>query len=164
MSAEAFNPEYVQSVLDSFGLGIMIRTFENSTATSQMAADEIGCELGQIAKSICFVVEGQPILIIASGDQRVDDRKVAGLMGVGRKQVKFASAEQCLGYLGYAPGGVPPVGHRTTPRAVFLDDSLKRYEKIYPAGGSSNTIFEVTLGQMEQISGGTFADVRRESS
>ncbi|MBL8121004.1 MAG: YbaK/EbsC family protein, partial [Anaerolineae bacterium] len=71
MSAEAFNPEYVQSVLDSFGLGIMIRTFENSTATSQMAADEIGCELGQIAKSICFVVEGQPILIIASGDQRV---------------------------------------------------------------------------------------------
>ena len=67
--------DHVQKVLDTFNLGIQIRFFENSTATSQLAADEIGCELGQIAKSICFIVEDKPVVVIASGDQRVDDRE-----------------------------------------------------------------------------------------
>lgn len=156
-------PQDVQKALDGFNLGIQIRFFENSTATSQLAADEIGCELGQIAKSICFIVEDKPVVIIASGDQRVDDRKAAALLGVSRKQVKFATPEQCIDLIGYAPGGVPPLGHRTPPRAVYLDDSLKRYQQIYPAGGASNAIFGVTLDQLVIITGGTFVDIRRES-
>src|SRR3982751_6173833 len=149
----------VQKALDAFNLGIQIRFFENSTATSQLAADEIGCQLGQIAKSICFTVEEKPVVVIASGDQRVDDRKIAALLGVSRKQIKFATPEQCIDLLGYAPGGVPPLGHRTQPRAVYLDDSLKRYEQIYPAGGASNAIFGVTLDQLATITGGTFVDI-----
>ena len=160
---EPLTPDYVQTVLDTFNLGVRIRFFENSTATSQLAADEIGCALGQIAKSICFMVEDQPVVVIASGDQRVDDRKLAALFNVGRKQVKFATPDQCLEYFGYAPGGVPPLAHRTKPRAVFLDESLKRYSQIYPAGGSSNAIFGVTLEQLVQISGGVFADVKRDA-
>jgi prolyl-tRNA editing enzyme YbaK/EbsC (Cys-tRNA(Pro) deacylase) len=159
---QPLTPDHVQALLDTFNLGIRIRLFENSTATSQLAADEIGCALGQIAKSICFMVEDQPVVVIASGDQRVDDRKLAAHFNVGRKQVKFATAEQCLEYIGYAPGGVPPLGHRTKLRAVFLDESLKRYDQIYPAGGSSNAIFGVTLEQLVQISGGVFADVKRD--
>src|SRR5215216_3001729 len=93
---EPLTPKDVQFVLDKFALDIHIRYFENSTATSQLAADEIGCELGQIAKSICFIVDDKPVVVIASGDQRVDDRKIAALLGVSRKQVKFASAEQCV--------------------------------------------------------------------
>lgn len=161
---EPLTPEYVQSALDQFGLGIRIRYFENSTATSQLAADEIGCELGQIAKSICFTVDEKPIVVIASGDQRVDDRKVAALLGVTRKQVKFATPEQCINLIGYAPGGVPPLAHRTPPRAVYLDDSLKRYQQIYPAGGASNAIFGIALDQLENVTGGTFADVKRDAS
>ena len=160
---DSLTPEHVQKALDLFNLGIQIRFFENSTATSQLAADEIGCELGQIAKSICFIVEDKPVVVIASGDQRVDDRKVAALLGVSRKQVKFATPEQCINLIGYAPGGVPPLAHRTQPRAVYLDDSLKRYGQIYPAGGASNAIFGVTLEQLATITGGTFVDVRRES-
>jgi len=160
---ESLTPEYVQSALDQFGLGIRIRYFENSTATSQLAADEIGCELGQIAKSICFTVDEKPIVVIASGDQRVDDRKVAALLGVTRKQVKFATPEQCINLIGYAPGGVPPLAHRTPPRAIYLDDSLKRYQQIYPAGGASNAIFGVTLDQLETITGGRFADIKRDA-
>jgi prolyl-tRNA editing enzyme YbaK/EbsC (Cys-tRNA(Pro) deacylase) len=160
---DSLTPDYVQKILDGFNLGIKIRFFENSTATSQLAADEIGCQLGQIAKSICFVVEDKPVVVIASGDQRVDDRKIAALLGVSRKQVKFATPEQCIDLLGYAPGGVPPLAHRTQPRAVFLDDSLKRFTQIYPAGGASNAIFGVTLEQFVTITGGTFVDIRREA-
>ena len=161
---EPLTPEHVQTALDQFNLDIHIRYFENSTATSQLAADEIGCELGQIAKSICFVVDDKPVAVIASGDQRMDDRKIAALLGVSRKQVKFATPEQCIDLIGYAPGGVPPLGHRTQPLAVYLDDSLKRYQQVYPAGGASNAIFGVTLEQLATITGGTFVDVKREAS
>jgi prolyl-tRNA editing enzyme YbaK/EbsC (Cys-tRNA(Pro) deacylase) len=160
---DSLTPNDVQKALDSFNLGIQIRFFENSTATSQLAADEIGCELGQIAKSICFIVEDKPVVVIASGDQRVDDRKIAALLGVSRKQVKFATPEQCIEFIGYLPGGVPPLGHRTPLRAIYLDDSLKRFTQIYPAGGASNAIFGVPLDQLPTITGGTFADIRREA-
>jgi len=160
---EALTPDHVQAVLHALHLGITIRLFPHSTATSSLAAEAIGCEVGQIAKSLCFVVEDHPILVIASGDQRVDDRKLAALLGAPRKQVKFATPAQCVEHFGYAPGGVPPVGHRHQPSAVYLDTSLQRYSQIYPAGGASNAIFGVTLAQLVQISSGTFADVRRDA-
>jgi len=160
---EALTPDHVQTALHAFHLGIIIRLFPHSTATSRLAAEAIGCEVGQIAKSLCFVVQDQPILVIASGDQRVDERKLATLLGVTRKQVKFATPAQCIEHSGDAPGGVPPVGHRRRPHAVFLDESLKRYTQVYPAGGASHAIFGVTLTQLAQISGGTFADVKRDA-
>src|SRR5438874_1159388 len=156
---EALTPDHVQTALNAFHLGITIQLFPHSTATAQLAAAAIGCEVGQIAKSLGFVVQDRPILVIASGDQRVDDRKLARLLGVPRKQVTFATPAQCIEYYGYAPGGVPPVGHRHRPHAVFLDDALKRYTQVYPAGGASIAIFGVTLAQLAHISGGTFADV-----
>src|SRR5690348_11957425 len=127
---EAFTPQHVQAALDTFNLGIQIRFFDNSTATSQLAADNIGCELGQIAKSLAFIIDGQPIVVIASGDQRVDDKKLAALYNVGRKKIRPATAEQCIEIYGYAPGGVPPLAHRTAGMPVHLDESLKRFEQI----------------------------------
>src|SRR5688500_13869678 len=131
----------VQTALDTLSLNVQIRFFDNSTATSQMAADNIGCELGQIVKSLAFVVDGQPILVLASGDQRVDDRKIAELYGVGRKKVKIATPDECIAVYGYAPGGVPPVAHRTPGLPTYIDDSLLRYEQLYAAGGAHNAIF-----------------------
>lgn len=159
---ESFTPAHVQSALDAWNLGIRIRFFEHSTATSQLAAENVGCALGQIAKSLCFLIDTTPILVIASGDQRVDDKKLAAMYNVSRKKVKVASAEECLALYGYAPGGVPPLAHRTQGLAVFLDDSLKRFSHIYAAGGAHNAIFGVTLEQLVQISGGQFADVKRQ--
>ena len=160
---EAFTPDHVQAALDSFNLGIKIRFFENSTATSQQAADNIGCELGQIAKSLAFIIDGQPIVVIASGDRRVDDKKLAALYNVGRKKVRPASPEQCVEIYGYAPGGVAPLGYRTPGLPVHLDESLQRYTQIYAAGGAHNAIFPVTLEQLAHISGGTFTDVKKEA-
>lgn len=151
----------VQAALDQLGLGIQIRLFDSSTATSQQAADNIGCELGQIVKSLCFIIDGQPIVVLASGDQRVDDRKLADFYGVGRKKVKIASAEECVAIYGYEPGGVPPVGHRTPGLPIYIDDSLQRYEMLYAAGGAHNAIFPITLAQLTAATGGMIADVKR---
>lgn len=159
---QTLSPAHVQAFIDQLGLSIQMIFFENSTATSQMAADNIGCELGQIAKSIAFFVAEQPVLVIASGDQRVDDRKIAALFNVGRKRVKIATPEQCIAVFGYAPGGVPPFGHRTTGFPIFVDDSLGRYTQLYAAGGAHNAIFPITFAELVRVTGGTVADVKRD--
>jgi len=156
-------PDDVQVTLNTLGLDIEIIEFETSTATSQMAADNIGCELGQIVKSLGFMINKEmPILILASGDQTIDDRKLATMLEVGRSKVRMMKAEQCIEILGYAPGGVPPIGHRTSDFVVYLDEKLKRYETVYAAGGSAQTIFPIQLDTLQDITQATFADVAKD--
>ena len=112
----------VQAALDALQLDIQIQTFDTSTATSQQAADSIGTSLGSIAKSLCFTVAGQPVLVIASGDQRVDYRKLAALHDVSRKKVRIADEQTTVEATGYAPGGVPPVGHVNELR-IYIDET-----------------------------------------
>jgi prolyl-tRNA editing enzyme YbaK/EbsC (Cys-tRNA(Pro) deacylase) len=97
--------------------------------------------------------------VLTSGDQRVDDRKLAEMYSVGRKQVKVATPDECISIYGYAPGGVPPFGHRTPGITAYIDDSLARYELLYAAGGAHNAIFPITLAQLQAASGGKLADV-----
>jgi prolyl-tRNA editing enzyme YbaK/EbsC (Cys-tRNA(Pro) deacylase) len=161
---QPLTPADVQAALDRFAPGVKIQFFETSTATSQQAADNIGCQLGQIVKSLAFMIDEKPIVILASGDQRVDDKKLAALFNVSRKRIKTASAEQCIEIYGYAPGGVPPVGHRTVSLPIYIDDSLKRFEQVYAAAGAHNAIFPIPLAQLAAITGGTFADVKRDNN
>ncbi|MEQ8672869.1 MAG: YbaK/EbsC family protein [Aggregatilineales bacterium] len=160
---EALTAEDVQKALDALNAGITITFYEESTATSQMAADNIGCELGQIVKSLAFIIDGNPVLILASGDQFVDDRKLATMFSVGRKKVKSAKPEQCVEIYGYAPGGVPPLAHRTPNLPTYIDDSLRRFDQLYAAGGAHNAIFPITLSQLIEITGADFADVKKET-
>ena len=146
------------------GLAIEVVRFDTPTATSQQAADAIGCELGQIAKSLAFVVDDQPILVIASGDQRVDDRKLAAIFGVTRRRVRIATPEQCVEIYGYAPGGVPPFGHATVGLRVLVDDSLTRYADLFAAAGAPDAIFAVTFDELVRLSGGELADVKRDQA
>ncbi|PJF23875.1 MAG: hypothetical protein CUN53_20680, partial [Phototrophicales bacterium] len=112
-----------------------------------------------------FIVSGtQPVIVLTSGDQRVDDRKIAGLMNVGRKQVKTATADECVTVFGYPPGSVPPVAHRAENIIYFIDDSLRRFDQLYAAGGAHNAIFPITLGQLERATGGQIVDVVRTDS
>src|SRR5574341_1099689 len=113
----------VQTALTALGLDIQIHTFETPTATAQQAAAAIGTALGSIVKSLCFLIEGQPVLVLTAGDRVVDDRKLAALHNVGRKKVRMADAAATIEATGYAPGGVPPVGHgKSLP--ILIDDSL----------------------------------------
>lgn len=160
---DTLTPEDVKNALRAANLDTEIRFFESTTATSQQAADNIGCELGQIVKSLCFMInDEQPVLVLASGDRRVDERKLAVLYDVGRKKVRAANAEQCAAIFGYAPGGVPPLGHRTAGIPVYVDDSLKRFTRVYAAGGAHNAIFPVELADLVRATGGQFTDVKRD--
>lgn len=159
---EPLTPADVQQALDALGWGIRIHFFDTSTATSPLAAEAIGCQLGQIAKSLAFIADSRPVLVIASGDRRVDSKKLAGLLGISHKRVKIAKPEECVTHYGYEPGGVPPLGLRTAGIPVFIDDSLRRYAQVYAAAGAPNAIFPLTLAQLVEASGGQIADVKRE--
>lgn len=159
---QALTPQDVQRALDTFDFDINIQKYDTSTATSELAAAAIGCEVGQIAKSICFMInKTQPLLVIASGDQNVDDRKLATLLGVGRKKVRMAKPNQCVEIFGYAPGGVPPIAHRTPNIPIYLDDMLKRYQRVYAAAGSSSINFGMTIEQLTIMTNGTWADLTK---
>ena len=152
----------VQAALDQMRLGIRVIEFDGSTATSREAADNVGCQLGQIVKSLGFMIDRtRPALVLTSGDQTIDERKLAALYGVGRKKARMMNAGQCLALLGYAPGGVPPIGLRSAGLAVHLDETLKRFETVYAAGGAANAIFPIQLSLLQQVTRGQFADLAR---
>jgi prolyl-tRNA editing enzyme YbaK/EbsC (Cys-tRNA(Pro) deacylase) len=157
-------PNDVEAALVSLGLDITIRFFEETTATSQQAAGNIGCTLGQIVKSIAFLVEDQPVLVLTSGDQRVDDRKIAAIYSIGRKKVRVATADEMVAIFGYAPGSMAPLAHRTPGIHIYIDESLQRFDTLYAAGGAHNAIFPLTLPQLLTMSGGKITDVIRDPS
>ncbi len=156
------NAQDVQAALAQLAPELEVRFFDSLTATSQQAADNIGCELGQIVKSLLFIVDEQAVVVLASGDQRVDDRKLAALHEVTRKKIKIATAEQCVTILGYMPGSVPPIAHLTSGHPIWIDSQLQRYDQLYAAAGADNAIFPVTLPRLVEISGGRIADLHRE--
>lgn len=120
-----------------------------------MAAGAAGCELGQIVKTLAIYVSGKPLLALVPGDRRLDDRLVAAHLGVGRKQVKLASAEQVLEVTGYPVGGVSPFG-TLSPLETLVDEGLRRFEKVWVAGGTASTIFPIALDDLVRFTAGTF--------
>jgi prolyl-tRNA editing enzyme YbaK/EbsC (Cys-tRNA(Pro) deacylase) len=157
----ARTPADVQTALDELGVDIQVEVHEESTATAEEAAEAAGCELGQIAKSLCFSVNGEPVLIITAGDKRVDDRKVGRLYDVSRKKVRLADFETTTEVTGYHPGGVPPVGH-AQPIPILIDSTLGRYETIFAAAGSPQAIFPIPFDTLVAITGGTVADIAQD--
>ncbi len=155
---EPLTSQAVQAALDALGTGIQVQIFETSTATSAEAAASIGTTLGSIVKSLVFMVDGQPLVILASGDQRIDTRKLAAMYNISRKKVKVATTEECVTIIGYAPGGVPPVGHRSRV-PMLIDQTLGRYEMVYAAAGAPNAIFPIPYAKLVEITGGQVADV-----
>ena len=164
----ALGPEDVRRALDAAGCqDIEIRFFDESTATAPQATAAIGCELGQIIKSLAFLVAGEPCLVLMGGDRRVEERYLAAQYGVGRKRVRAAKVAQCVALFGYAPGGVPPIGLRA-PLPIWLDEGLLRYEVLYAAGGAPNAIFAIARARLERLcghdeaaGGGRYLDLRR---
>src|SRR5215212_1551867 len=128
----------VKDAARELGLQVELKTLEDSTRTVTDAAAAIGCDPGQIAKSIVFVVDGEPVVVVASGRHRVDEMKVCDALDCA--EVRQASADEVRAATGFAVGGVPPIGHGLP---VVFDSALLEYEAIYAAGGDGNTLFEV---------------------
>ena len=150
--------EKVQSVLNELGYELNVVEFSDSTRTTQDAADTIGCTVGQIAKSLIFKGKSsqKPILIIASGSNRVNEKLVKEYIG---EKLEKADADFVLEHTGFAIGGVPPIGH-TEPISTFIDEDLMEYDEIWAAAGTPNAVFKLTPKILVEISKGTVIKVK----
>lgn len=145
-------------VAAALGPSFSVVEFDESTHTAQEAADAIGCQLAQIAKSILFrSASGKPVLVIASGTNRVDEKKIRALLG---EKIERASPEFVKEATGFEVGGVPPLGHASSC-VVFLDEELKAYPTLWAAGGTPNAVFEIGFEKLAEMSGATVADVKK---
>ena len=142
----------------ALGLNIEIVTFEQSTRTAEDAAAAIGCEVAQIVKSLVFTAADQPLIVLVSGSNQLDTGKLATLLGIGKKRVKRADAEVVKTATGYSIGGVPPFGHASV-LPVYVDQDLLRYEVIWAAAGTPNTVFAITPEELLRASGGIVANL-----
>lgn len=134
--------------LEKFNLESRIIEFNESTATVALAAIALGVTEGEIAKSLSFIVNDNPILVIVAGDKKIDNHKFKEEFNIKAKMVPFDDVETLIGH---AAGGVCPFGINGNVD-VFLDISLKQYEYIYPACGTSNTAVKLTINDLEKAS------------
>lgn len=148
-----------QQLLAERGIATIVVEFEQPTRTSAEAAAAIGCTVAEIAKSIVFrgKQSGQAILVVASGDNRVCERKVAELVGekLGRADADFVRSAT-----GYAIGGVAPLGH-AQPLRLLLDADLRRFARIWAAAGTPFSVFPLTPDELQHLTGATWDDVRQ---
>ncbi|MEK6373939.1 MAG: YbaK/EbsC family protein [Acidobacteriota bacterium] len=140
----------VQSALEAAGVEARVVELPQSTRTAAEAAQAVGCEVGQIAKSLVFRdADGEAVLVITCGTNRVNEKR----LGLER-----ASAELVREKTGYAIGGIPPVGH-ATPLRTFIDEDLLRFERIWAAAGTPNAVFQLLAADLARITGGAVIPV-----
>jgi prolyl-tRNA editing enzyme YbaK/EbsC (Cys-tRNA(Pro) deacylase) len=142
----------VQAALDAQGLSLQVVALPASTRTAAEAAAAVGCQVGQIAKSIVFRTgsSDRPVLVIASGSNRVNETKVAVLLAepLGKADADFVRRRT-----GFVIGGVPPLGH-AEPLETFVDEDLLQYEEIWAAAGTPHAVFRLTPGDLVRMAGG----------
>ena len=126
-----------------------IQEFSVSSATVELAAQAVGCEPARIAKTLSFLVGEEPILIVAAGDVKIDNAKYKARF---HQKAKMLSPAQVLELIGHPVGGVCPFAVKEGVR-TFLDESLKRFQTVFPACGSGNSAIELTLSELERYSG-----------
>lgn len=149
----------VKAALAAAGLATEIRQFDASTRTSVEAAAAIGCQVDEIAKSLIFRggQSGRAILIVASGGNRIDEKKVAAILG---EKIEKAGADFVRTETGFAIGGVAPVAH-AKPVIVLIDADLMNFETIWAAAGAPNAVFRLTPADLLRITDGTVGDVKK---
>jgi prolyl-tRNA editing enzyme YbaK/EbsC (Cys-tRNA(Pro) deacylase) len=146
-----------QEVLRSRGFAHQVVELPASTRTSREAAQAVGCQVEQIVKSLIFKgAESQkPVLVLASGPLRVDERRVSELVG---EPIEKADADFVRQHTGFAVGGVPPLGHRERV-ATFIDETLLRYEALWAAAGTPHAVFQLTPADLQAMTDGQVAAV-----
>jgi prolyl-tRNA editing enzyme YbaK/EbsC (Cys-tRNA(Pro) deacylase) len=142
----------VQDVLKSLGFSGEVVVFPDSTRTAVEAAQAVGCDVGQIVKSLVFKGKrtGKPVLVAASGANRVNERRVSEEVG---EPLEKADADFVRQHTGFAVGGVPPVGH-AEPIKTFIDEDLWQYQEIWAAAGNPHAVFRLTPHELQTLTGG----------
>lgn len=140
--------EKVKEYFNQFGMADRVQEFTVSSATVELAAQALHCEPCRIAKTLSFMVDGHAVLIVTAGDAKIDNPKYKAQFGTKAKMLTPDEAETLIGH---AVGGVCPFGINDGV-TVYLDNSLKRFETVFPACGSSNSAIELTIEELEKYS------------
>ena len=138
--------EKVKAYFRALGMEERVREFAVSSATVELAAAALSCEPCRIAKTLSFLVDGAPILIVAAGDAKVDNPRYKARFGC---KAKMLTPDEALALIGHAVGGVCPFALNEGV-TVYLDESLKRFETVFPACGSSNSAIELSIPELEK--------------
>jgi prolyl-tRNA editing enzyme YbaK/EbsC (Cys-tRNA(Pro) deacylase) len=148
----------IQNLLLTLGYDYNVIEHVESTRTAQEAADRAGCELGQIVKSLIFrgKTSGKPILVLTSGANRVDEKRISGYAG---ETISRADADFVRTVTGFAIGGVPPIGH-AEKMETYLDEDFLSYQTIWAAAGTPNAIFELKTADLQKMTDGKIAQVK----
>ncbi|MDQ2942428.1 MAG: YbaK/EbsC family protein [Candidatus Dormibacteraeota bacterium] len=140
--------------------GLAVKEFPEGTRTAVDAARAVGCEVGQIVKSLVFIAAGRPVVALVSGANRLDEKRLAGVAG---EPVLKADAETARSATGYSIGGVPPFGH-VTEVPVFMDRDLLGYGEVWAAAGRPDSVFEIAPERLRELSGATVADLKADAN
>jgi len=148
----------VQSALDLLGYSYKVIEFQESTRTSIDAANQVGCSLGQIVKSLIFKgnTSGNPVLVLTSGANRVDIPKITTLLG---EKIDRADPEFVRNWTGFAIGGIPPIGHASSI-ITFMDEDLLQYDFVWAAAGTPNAVFRLTPTDLRTMSSAILASIK----
>jgi len=155
MSERERSIERVEGYLREHGLEIDLLQLDKSTRTAQLAAQAIGAELGSIVKSLVFLADGEPVLVLVAGDRRADTRRLRALLAARR--VMIADADQVREATGFTIGGVPPVAH-DHPLRTLVDRNLSCFDTVYAAAGTPQAVFPITYRQLIALTGGQEVD------
>jgi Cys-tRNA(Pro) deacylase len=152
------NAERVAAAARALGLEIAPQEFPAGTRTAEDAARAIGVDVGQIVKSLVFLADGEPVLVLVSGANLLDEAKLAAVSGAAA--VTRADADAVRTATGYPVGGVPPIGH-ATPLRVFVDEELLAFDEVWAAAGTPHCNFAAAPSALVQATGGVVADVAK---
>jgi len=158
MSTLSPSAQKIQNLLNQLGFSYAVIEHAESTRTAQEAADRAGCELGQIVKSLIFKGKdsGKPILILASGPNRVNEKRIAEFAG---ESIVKPDADFVRAVTGFVIGGVPPIGH-AQKMETYLDEDFSQFATIWAAAGTPNAIFELKTEDLQRMTGGQIISIK----
>ncbi len=145
---------------ESLGLNIKIVEHEQTTRSAQEAAAAIGCGVGQIVKSLCFTVEDTPVIVLMSGTNQLDVRKLADLTAVSQKKIRRTDPETVKAATGFTIGGIPPFGHKGD-LPTYFDQDLLNYEIVWAAAGTPFAVFAIEPALLSAATRSLVAELRR---
>ena len=153
------NWEDLGSWIQSHGVDAEIIAFSSETPTVQAAANAVGCSPGQIVKSLLFLVDQQPVLVISPGELKVDRRKLADHFGVGKKRIRLATADVVKRNTGYPVGAVPPFG-LLKQLETLMDPAVLNHGTVYAGGGSPDRLLRIASDELQRITEAVMISLR----
>jgi Cys-tRNA(Pro) deacylase len=145
------------------GITAEIILLPDHTPTVEVAAQALGVRIEQVVKSILFLAEGSPVLVIANGTNRIDYRRLGDYLNLSRKRIKMADADQVLSIAGYIVGSMPPFGHKSKLRTLF-DARMFEQPEVFAGGGSINAMLRITPNEIVRVTDGEKVDVTQNAS